>query len=167
MTETYLDLLTRLVEHKVRFTLIGGYACIVHGGTLTTEDVDICCDFTSDNLLRLQKAIADLHPVHRMTPQRLPLDLTAENCKLLKNLYLETDLGQLDCISAVQGLGDFEQVKKMSDIFEVDDIILNVLNREALIKSKKALDRPRDREAVRELETIIKINSKQNKESKE
>ena len=72
----------------------------------------------------------------------------------------------MDCISAVQGLGDFEQVKKMSDIFEVDDIILNVLNREALIKSKKALDRPRDREAVRELETIIKINSKQNKECK-
>ena len=166
MSEAYLDLLTRLVKYKVRFILIGGYACIVHGGTLTTEDVDICCDFTSDNLLRLQKAISDLHPVHRMTPQRLPLDLTAETCELLNNLYLDTDLGQLDCISAVQGLGDFEQVKIMSDIIEIDDIILTVLNRDALIKSKKALNRPRDREAVRELETIIKINPKQIKNPK-
>ena len=71
------------------------------------------------------------------------------------------------CCKINSNLSRVEQVKKMSDILEGDDIILNVLNREALIKSKKALDRPRDREAVRELETIIKINSKQNKESKE
>ena len=159
MTETYLDLLARLVKHQVHFVLIGGYACIVHGGTLSTVDVDVCCDFSPENLLRLQEAVADLNPVHRMTPQRLPLALTAENCKVLKNLYLDTDLGQLDCISAVQGLGNFSQVEKLCEIIEVEQVRLNVLNRDALIQSKKAMDRPRDREAVRQLEALKKMDS--------
>ena len=50
MTELYIDLLSRLVKANVRFVLIGGYACIVHGGTLTTEDIDICCEFSPENL---------------------------------------------------------------------------------------------------------------------
>jgi hypothetical protein len=158
MSETYLDLLARLVKHKVRFVLIGGYACIVHGGTLSTVDVDVCCDFSSENLLHLQEAIADLNPVHRMTPQRLSLALTAEKCEVLKNLYLDTDLGQLDCISAVQGLGDFAQVNELCETIEVEHVRLKVLNRDALIESKKAMNRPRDREAVRELEAIKKLN---------
>lgn len=158
MSGTFIDLLERLANENVEFVLIGGYACIVHGGTQTTEDVDICCAFTPDNLLRLQKAVADLHPVHRMTPQRLPLSLTVENCRQLKTLYLDTDLGQLDCISSVQGLGGFEEIRTMCDTIETDGIQLKVLNREALIQSKKAMDRPRDREAVRELEAIKKLD---------
>ena len=159
MSQPYIDLLTRLVKADVRFVLIGGYACIVHGGTLTTEDVDVCCDFDPDNLLRLQQALIDLNPVHRMTPQRLPLSLTSENCHHLKNLYLDTDLGQLDCISAVQGLGDFSQVEKMCDTIDADQTQLKVLNRDALIQSKKAMDRPRDREAVRQLEAIKEMQA--------
>lgn len=158
MTETFTDLLQRLANAKVEFVLIGGYACIVHGGTQTTEDVDICCTFTPDNLLRLQQAVADLHPIHRMTPQRLPLLLTAENCQQLNNLYLDTDLGQLDCISEVLGLGDFNHIETMCDVIETDGIHLKVLNRDALIQSKKSMDRPRDREAVRQLEAIKKLN---------
>ena len=157
MTKTYMDLLARLVKAEVRFVLIGGYACIVHGGTLSTLDVDVCCDFTPDNLLRLQQAVDDLNPVHRMTPKRIPLSLTAKNCQNLKNLYLDTDLGQLDCISEVLGLGDFGQVEQMCQTIEADRIQLKVLSRDALIQSKKAMGRPRDREAVHQLEAIKKM----------
>jgi hypothetical protein len=157
VSQTHTDLLARLAKAGVQFVLIGGYACIVHGGTQTTEDVDVCCDFSPDNLLRLQQALADLNPVHRMTPQRLPLSLTLENCKNLKNLYLDTNLGQLDCISEVQGLGDFSQVEQMCQTIEAEQTRLKVLNRDALIQSKKAMDRPRDREAVRQLEAIKKM----------
>ena len=161
MNGTYEDLLARLVKASVRFVLIGGYACIVHGGTQTTEDVDVCCDFTPENLFRLQQAIADLNPVHRMTPNRLPLSLTSENCLHLNNLYLDTDLGQLDCISAVQGLGDFSQVEQLCDTIETEQGQLNVLSRDALIQSKKAMNRPRDREAIRQLEAIKKLEAEQ------
>lgn len=157
MIQTYTDLLERLVRAEVQFVLIGGYACIVHGGTLTTEDIDICCDFTPENLLCLQRAVNDLNPVHRMTPKRIPLSLTAENCQNLKNLYLDTDLGQLDCISEVKGLGNFDQVNQMCQTIEAEGIQLKVLNRDALIQSKKTMGRPRDHEAIRQLEAIAKM----------
>ena len=159
MNGTDIDLLARLARAKVRFVLIGGYACIVHGGTQTTEDIDICCDFTPDNLLRLQQALSDLNPVHRMTPKRLPLLLTAENSKNLNNLYLDTDLGQLDCVSIVQGLGDFGQIGQMCETIEVEGVQLKVLNRDALIQSKKAMNRPRDCQAVQQLEAIKKMEA--------
>ncbi len=53
---------------------------------------------------RLQKALADLNPVHRMTSNRNKLELTAENCSQFKNLYLDTDIGQLDCLEQIEGM---------------------------------------------------------------
>src|SRR5258708_5385587 len=98
-------LLARLVDGDVEFVLIGAYASVVYGATLVTQDVDICCPFTLRNLLKLRNAICDLRPVHRLTPKRLPLQLTREQCRGLQNLYLETDLGVLDCLSNVLGVG--------------------------------------------------------------
>jgi len=160
MSGAYISLLAHLAKAKVRFVLIGGYACIVHGGTQTTEDIDICCDFSPENLLRLGRALEGLNPVHRMTSKRLPLLLTPENCRNFKNLYLDTDLGQLDCIGTVQGIGDFVQVDKTGEIIEIDGIRLKVLSRDVLIQSKKAMNRPRDQEAVRQLEAIKKLQQR-------
>src|SRR5262245_22602036 len=92
-------MLATLARGGVEFVLVGGYAAVAHGVTLVTQDVDICCRFTKENLFRLQAVLAELHPRHRMTPQKLPLELTDELCARLNNLYLETDLCMLDCLS--------------------------------------------------------------------
>jgi hypothetical protein len=147
-------LLGRLIKHDVDFVIIGAYASVVHGATLVTHDVDICCAFTPRNLLNLQRATADLHPFHRLTPKHLPLELTPSRCRGLKNLYLKTDLGVLDCLSEVLGLGSFATVKKQSVIIETEFGKCRVLGLEALIKAKRAMGRPRDREAVVQLEAI-------------
>jgi hypothetical protein len=142
------------VKDDVDFVIVGAFASVVHGATLVTHDVDICCSFTSRNLLKLQRAIADLHPVHRLTPQQLPLELTPGRCRGLKNLYLKTDLGILDCLSEVLGLGNFAAVKKQSVIINMDFGKCRVLGLEALINAKRAMNRPRDREAIIQLEAI-------------
>ena len=147
-------LLRRLIEHELDFVVIGAFASSMHGVTLTTQDVDICCAFTPGNLLKLQHAIADLHPVHRLTPQRLPLELTREKSRGLKNLYLETDLGVLDCLGEVLGVGSFATVKRQSIVLDVEFGKCRVLGLDALIKAKRAMNRPRDREAVKQLEAI-------------
>jgi hypothetical protein len=153
----FLDLLERLVRAGVDFVIVGGYAGIVHGCTYTTQDVDIACDFSPANLRLLQEAISDLHPVHRMTPGRQPLELTPENAGEFRNLYLDTDLGHLDCLSEIQGIGPYEQVKRASQSIEVEGMQLHVLTIDALIRAKEALHRPRDREALRQLKAIRKL----------
>ncbi len=148
------SLLERLVRRRVQFVVVGGYAAAAHGATLVTQDVDICCRFSPSNLLRLQEAVADLHPVHRMTPRRLPLALTEAACRGLKNLYLDTDLGQLDCLGSVLGLGGFEIVLKRSIRIKLPFGFCRILSLDALIVAKEAMDRPRDHAAAAELKAL-------------
>jgi hypothetical protein len=85
-----------LIRHRIEFVVVGGFAAVAHGVTLLTQDIDVCYGFTPENVMHLQEALADLHPVHRMPPERPPLRLTLETAAGLRNLYLETDWGQLD-----------------------------------------------------------------------
>ena len=161
MTGDFFDLLKRLVRADVDFVIIGGFAGVIHGCTYLTQDIDICCDFSPANLLALQKAVSNLHPVHRMTPRRKKLELTEKNCEQFKNLYLDTDIGQLDCVSFIDGLGDYQKVRRASELVEVRDTKLRVLSLNALIKAKKAMNRPRDKQAILQLEAIKKLKNKQ------
>ena len=148
------DIIDRLIRTDVDFVLVGGLAAVTHGSSTTTQDIDICCDFSTANLLRLQSALAGTNPVHRMTTNRVPLQLAEGNCGRLKNLYLDTDIGQLDCLGNILGLGDFLAVKQQSETIEIDGHPCHILRIEALIASKKAMGRPKDMETIRHLEVI-------------
>lgn len=149
------DIIERLVKHDVDFVLVGGLAAVTHGSSMTTQDIDICCNFSPENLLRIQSSLADLNPVHRMTSNRIPLQLTEEYCKSLKNIYLDTDWGQLDCISEVLGLGNFDVVKRKSETIKLDGAECRILSIDALITAKKAMARPKDIETIKQLEVIL------------
>jgi hypothetical protein len=162
MKGDFLEILRRLTKSDVSFVVIGGFAATVYGCTLVTQDIDICCEFSAENLSRLQEALADVHPVHRMTPNRKPLEQIPTAVEGLKNLYLDTDLGTLDCIGFIEGIGDFKQAVKASRKIETEGMTLNVLTLDALIKSKEAMRRPRDHQAVIQLKAIREqINRKQ------
>jgi hypothetical protein len=117
--------------------------------------VDICCRFSEANLMRIQKAFADLHPVHRSRPD-LPLSLTSEQCAGLRNLYLKTDLGIVDCLGEVLGVGDFESALNHSLELELPFGQCRILDLEALIRAKEAMNRDHDRITVRQLREIKK-----------
>jgi hypothetical protein len=148
------SLLHRVIQGEVEFVVVGGFAAVAHGVSLPTQDIDVCCRFTAENLLRLQEAIADLHPVHRMVPTRPVLSLTKETCAGLRNLYLDTDWGQLDCLGEVLGVGSYEDVAAQSIPLELAGGLCRVLSIDALIRAKEAMGRQRDREAVLQLRAI-------------
>lgn len=152
-----IGLLIRLVDAGFEFVLVGGYAVMTHGASLMTQDVDVCADFKAINLLRLNTALAGLRPVHRMTPQRLPLTLDVQGCRGLKNLYLGTDWGQLDILSEITAVGAFDKVLAHSVQIELRGRPVNILNLDALIAAKAAMNRPRDKEAVLQLKAIQEL----------
>ena len=153
------ELTKRLISSEVEFVLVGGFAAAAHGVTLLTNDVDICCRFDERNLMRVQLAVADLHPVHRSRPD-LPLELTPELCARLKNLYLKTDLGVVDCLGEVLGVGSFDEVLKQSVEVSLPCGMCRVINIDALIKAKEAMNRDHDRITVKFLKEIKKQQSK-------
>jgi predicted nucleotidyltransferase len=152
--DKFSNLIDRLRDGNVEFVIIGGLAGIIHGTTRTTQDIDICCKFTPENLLKLFNTIKETHPVHRMNPGRPVWELNTTNVKDFKNLYLDTDIGQLDCLNEVQGVGNFDEVLKNAITVNIDGRNYQVLSLDALIKAKKTLNRPQDKLDVIQLEAI-------------
>ncbi len=148
------SLVERLVRGGVDFVLIGGYAAVVHGASFVTRDVDICVDLSSGNLRRLRAALEGLHPRHRMTPAKLAFEINGVADAGLKNLYLETDLGILDCLGEVLGLGGFDQIKALSVAIDFPFGRCHVLTLDGLIKAKEAMGRPHDKLTVAQLKAI-------------
>jgi hypothetical protein len=137
-------LIERLVRAEVEFVLIGGYAAVVQGAPVVTEDVDVCFHFTKANLDRLTLALEGTNPTHRITPQRIPFSVTEKNWADFKNLYLETKIGILDCLGDVLGIGGYAKVVVGSEEIDFPFGLCRVLTLDALIKAKEAVARPND-----------------------
>jgi len=149
-----LDLLKRLSGHEVEFVIVGGIAGVLHGSSLVTRDLDICAPLTRDNLARILVALSGLNARFRVTSDQRPLSANPEDYLGYRNLYLLTDWGQLDILSEIMGLGNHEAVARNTITVDLGGISCRVLDLNALILSKKSLNRPRDRLAVIELEAI-------------
>jgi len=161
MTEVIQDdsgLLQRLAREKVEFLIIGGFCGIVHGISLVTKDLDICCRFSQANLYRLEAAVKDLHPFHRLVANKLPFELNDYLCSQLKNVYLQTDLGKLDCLSEVKGIGSYDECVKRSTSCTLSYGEFRMLDIDALIAAKEAVGRERDLAAVKQLLAIKEKN---------
>jgi hypothetical protein len=144
----------KLAAGGVEFVVVGGYAAVAHGASVMTRDVDVCCRFSPENLRRLAGVLSDVHPRHRMTPQKLPLELTDENATRLRNLYLDTDLGALDCLSEVAGVGGFDEVFRQSIAIDLRSGTCRVLSLDALIQAKEAMGRTQDKLTLIQLKAI-------------
>ena len=62
-------------------------------------------------------------------------------------------------MSFIDGIGDYKKVRKSSRMIQVGKIKMRALSLNALIKSKKKMNRPRDMDVVKELEAIKKLNT--------
>lgn len=144
----------RLADYNVSFVVAGGLATTLQGAGLMTRDVDVACDMAPENLAKAWLALAELHPVHRMTPERLPFTREQAESGSLKSLYLSTDIGQLNLLGEVKGIGPFEECWKNSEPILIGDAEIRVLTLDALIIAKRAMGRPKDLHAVLELEVI-------------
>lgn len=147
-------LLERFILGDVEFVVVGGYAAMIYGSTYVTQDVDLCCPLDSGNLQKIHSAVADLHPVHRMTPQAIPFVFEQDSTRPVKNLYLGTDLGQVDLLGAVPQ-GDFTFAKAHSVEIDLPFGRCRVLDIPALIESKELIGRSKDFLVAAQLRAIL------------
>lgn len=161
MAQNDQALLTRLRDSGLDFVVIGGVCVVFHGAPLATFDLDICCPFGQENVRKIESAVQDLHPFHRLTANKLPLELTRSAFGDLKNLYLQTDLGKLDCLSEVAGIGNYEAAVRRSVLADFSYGKFRFLDLDALIASKQAAGRERDLLALRSLLSIKERRAQQ------
>ncbi len=138
------ELLKRLTEHEVRFVVIGGVALIARGVQRATEDLDIAYARDRENLSRLANALAAIRPRLRGVEGDLPFVLDEASLRSGLNFTLDTDLGPLDLLGEVPGLGSFEHVDAAASKLEIEDTAILVLTLDGLERAKRAAGRPKD-----------------------
>jgi hypothetical protein len=150
-------ILRHLVSHQVEFVLIGGMAMIAQGATYFTKDLDICYSRSPQNLDAVARAFTALHCYLRGVPPGLPFRLDAPTIKAGLNFTLITDLGDVDLLGEVAGVGGFAEVYAQSEERTIFGMTFPVLSVDGLIAAKKAAGRAKDRAHLLELEELKKL----------
>lgn len=151
----FAGLLRRLATAGVEFILVGGAAATAHGSARLTQDIDVVYRRSADNVDRLVAALLDLHPYPRGAPAGLPFRWDARTVRRGLNFTLVTDLGDLDLLGEIAGGGTYENLLPDCLTIELFGVACQCLGLERLIEVKRAAGRPKDLEAIAELETIL------------
>ena len=161
----FKTLLRTLTDGHVEFILIGGVAATVHGSARLTQDVDVVYQRSRDNLERLVLALSGYRPYLRGAPPGLPFRWDAVTLQRGLNFTLTTAVGDLDLLGEIPGGGTYEDLSAHTVDIQVFGVACRCLTLERLIHVKRAAGRPKDFEAIAELEAILEERSRRDDRS--
>jgi predicted nucleotidyltransferase len=144
-----------LAEHQVDCVIIGGVAAWANGSSQATFDVDVCYARDRPNLARLIRALQSVKAILRGAPKDIPFILDAETLQRGLNFTFETEIGDIDLLGEVRGVGLYRDCLENSVEIEMFGHSFQVIALEKLIDAKRAAGRPKDLVALVELEAIL------------
>ena len=147
-------LLACLADAGVDFIVVGGVAATAHGSGRSTQDLDVVYRRSAENTSRIVRALGSLSPYPRGAPPNLPFRFDQRTLGFGSNFTLKTSLGLIDLLGEITGGGAYEQLLPFTDAGNVHGRTCRYLNLEKLIAVKRAAGRPKDFEAIAELELI-------------
>ena len=148
-------LLDALCTGGVDFIIVGGIAGTLHGSGIPTRDLDVVYSRDAANIDRLVAALAPHAPYLRGAPPGLPFRWDQASVKAGLNFTLTTDLGAIDLLGEIAGGGDYRTLVPHAvrvTVFEKSCLCLGLRK---LIEVKRAAGRPRDLQAVADLEALL------------
>lgn len=151
-------LISALQSADVRFIVVGGMAGIAHGASRVTFDMDCVYARDDDNLRRLVAAMAPFRPSLRGAPAGLPFRFDEPTLRAGLNFTLDSTAGPIDLLGEIAGGGDYAALLPRSIELQVFGRPCRVVSLDALISLKRAAGRPKDLEAIAELETLRRAN---------
>jgi len=144
-----------LADAGVEFIVIGGVAATVHGSARLTRDIDVVYGRSAENIRRLVAALAVHHPYLRGAPSGLPFRWDEATIQRGLNFTLTTDIGDFDVLGEVVGGGSYEALLPYAVTIPLYGVECRCVNLDALIRLKRAAGRPKDLEAIAELEALL------------
>jgi hypothetical protein len=148
-----------LEHHQVSYVRVGGFAAVLYGARRPTEDIDIAPATTVDNLDRLSRELRALNARIRVDgmPDALDFDTSAEALRGMTMLNLRTAYGDCDLTCTPAGFPHgYDDLIGASIERRVGDVVVKVAALEDIIHSKASANRPKDQEALPELEALAR-----------
>lgn len=143
-----------LVDHGVAFVVVGGVAAGLHGSPMVTYDLDVCYRRDPDNLERLAIALTSINARLRGVDDDVPFLLDAETLEKGDSFTFTTDLGPLDILGTPAGTQGYDDLVLAALEMDVGGFTVLVTSIPDLIAMKRAAGRPKDREAIENLEAL-------------
>jgi hypothetical protein len=109
---------------------------------------------THENIARLATVLTPYQPYLRDAPPGLPFRWDVPTIERGLNFMLTTQIGALDVLGEIVGGGDYDALLASTSLINAFDVECRCLNLDRLIEVKRAAGRPKDFEAVAELEAI-------------
>jgi len=146
-----------LTRSNVRFVVVGGIAIRAHSSAYVTFDLDFCYARTKENLKNITEALSAFKPRPRDFPGDLPFVFDERTLQSATNFTFQTEIGDIDLLGEVAGIGDYDAVKAHSETKHFYDCDVDILSIEGLIKAKRAAGRAKDLLVLPELEALREV----------
>ncbi len=136
-----------LNQEGVDYLVLGGFATVVLGSALPTEDIDVLPSRTKENLERLATALNRMNAKIRTSDEPVPVSIDAAFLgQMSVMLNLVTEFGIIDLVFSPAGpLSDFESWDRNASDEEIaESLKIRVASLDDIIASKEAAGREKD-----------------------
>lgn len=144
-------------EEGVKYIVLGGFAAIIHGSPLPTEDIDLLPSRDDLNLECLARALNRLNAAIRTSEGPVRTKIDAGFIKNMPNmLNLTTDFGDVDLVFSPAGpLNGYEEWNNNAVFAELEPgLIIATASLDDVIESKTKANRPKDLRSLPYLESL-------------
>ena len=150
------SLLATLTSAGVELIVVGGLAAVVQGAPIVTRDLDIVHRRTPDNLRRLVDVLLALDARYRGRPAGDVLRPTEAILSGTGHSLLQTRLGPLDVLGAIEGGRDYDALLPDSNEIDLGGHRVRVLDLAAIVAIKRTSTRPKDMMMLSVLEETLR-----------
>ena len=144
-------ILEGLIEAGVEFILVGGLAAVVQGAPVTTLDIDIVHNRSSENIARLLAFLKSIDAVHRRPDNRV-VTPKKEDISGTGNALFTTRLGPLDVLAVIEEGRAYQDLLEHTVEIEFRGHTVRVLKLKTLVELKRTSRDPKDKQRLPVLE---------------
>lgn len=155
MLPPFFAIIRRLSEEKIKYTVIGGVAAVIHGVPRATFDLDIVLPFSPSNIKKFNKILKEfnLFPLVPINPLELSDKkkrnewIKKKNAKVI-NFRDPKNIFNLDVVL----IYDYNKLKKIA--IEIEEVKFEVIEKNELIRLKSKAGRDIDIRDVKNLKEL-------------
>mgnify|MGYP003444312409 CR=1 FL=1 len=145
LTERELRFMRSLVDHQVRFLIVGLSAAALQGAPVVTQDVDLWFERLDDP--KLTAALLNVGGAYVAPTMLTPPMLAGEGLELF------------DLVLSMSGLESFEAEWGGAIELTIGDVPARVLPLTRILASKRAANRAKDRLVIPVLEEVVALQA--------
>ena len=148
-------ILEGLIEAGVDFILVGGLAAVVQGAPVTTMDVDIVHNQSSENIARLLSFLKSIDAFHRRPDDKV-IEPKEGDISGMGHALFTTQLGPLDILAVIEEGRAYGDLLEHTVEIEFRNHTIRVLDLKMLIQLKRNSTDPKDRQRLPVLEETLR-----------